>query len=36
MSASIMAQNGPGPIPAISTTVIPARGPIGVSSVASV
>ena len=27
-SASIMAQNGPGPMPAISMTVIPARGPM--------
>ena len=29
MSASIMAQNGPGPMPASSMTVIPLSGPIG-------
>jgi hypothetical protein len=28
MSASIMPQNGPGPIPAISITFTPANGPI--------
>jgi hypothetical protein len=28
MSDSIMAQNGPGPIPAISTIRIPASGPM--------